>query len=54
MTSADAYFWQARIALQSERLNDSYECLSQAIRRLERPYLTLEQVELVWSIIPST
>lgn len=46
-------FWKASVALQSNRLDDSYRFLSQAIEQLDQPYLTLEQVDLVWTVISS-
>lgn len=53
MNLVEEYFWKANMALQTNRLNDAGVFLCQAIEQLEEKTLTLEQVELIWSIIPS-
>lgn len=53
MNIAEEYFWKAKMAFQTNRWEDSYLFLCQAIEQLDRTPLTLEQVELIWSIIPS-
>ncbi|UJR15848.1 hypothetical protein I4U23_002774 [Adineta vaga] len=53
MNISDEYFWQANMALQANRLNESYQNICQAIEHLNQPKLTLEQTELIWMIIPS-
>jgi len=52
MNIVEEYFWKANIAFQINRLNESCQFISQAIEQLDQPHLTLEQVELVWSVIP--
>jgi hypothetical protein len=53
MNIVEEYFWKANLAFQINRLDESWEFICQAIEQLNQPRLTLEQVELVWLIIPS-
>ena len=53
MNLLEEYFWKANLALQTNRLNDADVFLCQAIEQIGQNSLTLEQVELIWSIIPS-
>lgn len=53
MNLLEEYFWKANLALQTNRLNDAGIFLCQAIEQIGQNCLTLEQVELIWSIIPS-
>ncbi|CAF0793105.1 unnamed protein product [Rotaria sp. Silwood1] len=52
MNTAEEYFWKANMAFQMNRLDESYQFICQAIEQLNEPHLTLEQLELIWSIIP--
>jgi hypothetical protein len=51
MNIVEDYFWKANIAFQINRLYESYEFICQAIQDLT--HLTLEQIELIWLVIPS-
>jgi hypothetical protein len=53
MNIVEEYFWKANMAFQTNRLNESCLFIYQAIEQLDQPHLTLEQLELIWSIIPS-
>ncbi|CAF1622761.1 unnamed protein product, partial [Adineta ricciae] len=52
MNIVEEYFWQADMAFQSNRLNESCQYICQAIEHLDQPKLTLEQLELLWTVIP--
>lgn len=52
MNLLEEYFWKAYLALQTNRLNDAGVFLCQGIEQIGENSLTLEQVELIWSIIP--
>jgi len=52
MNIIEEYFWKANMAFQTNRLNESCLFIYQAIEQLEQPYLTLEQLELIWLVIP--
>ncbi|CAF1548722.1 unnamed protein product [Rotaria magnacalcarata] len=52
MNIIEEYFWKADMALQMNRLDESCQFICQAIERLDQSHLTLEQLELVWSVIP--
>lgn len=41
------------MAFQTNRLNESYLFICQAIEQLDQSNLTLEQLELIWAVIPS-
>jgi hypothetical protein len=53
MNITEEYFWKANMAFQMNRLNESCQFICQAIEQLDQPHLTLEQLELIWSVIPS-
>lgn len=53
MNVIDEYFWKASLAFQANRIDEAYEFMCQAIERFAQTPLTLEQLELIWSIIPS-
>jgi len=52
MNIIEEYFWKANMAFQINRLDESCQFICQAIEHLNQPHLTLEQVELVWLVIP--
>jgi len=52
MNIIEEYFWKANMAFQTNRLNESCLFICQAIERLDQSNLTLEQLELIWSVIP--
>ncbi|CAF4922326.1 unnamed protein product [Rotaria socialis] len=52
MNIIEEYFWNADMALQMNRLDESCQFICQAIEQLDQSHLTLEQLELVWSVIP--
>lgn len=52
MNIADEYFWKAQLALQTNRLFDSCTFIYQAIEQINENTLTLEQIDLIWSVIP--
>jgi hypothetical protein len=54
MNIVEEYFWKARMAFQTNRLNESCLFICQAIEQLDQTHLTLEQLELIWTIIPSS
>jgi hypothetical protein len=53
MNITEEYFWKANMAFQMNRLNESCQFICQAIEQLDQSHLTLEQLELIWSVIPS-
>jgi hypothetical protein len=53
MNIVEEYFWKATMAFQTNRLNESCSFICQAIERIGQTHLTLEQLELIWAIIPS-
>ena len=53
MDTVEEYFWKANLAFQTNRLNDSCTFICQAIEQLNQNQLTLEQLELIWLVIPS-
>jgi len=53
MNIVEEYFWKANMAFQTNRLNESCLFICQAIEQVDRAHLTLEQLELIWTIIPS-
>jgi hypothetical protein len=53
MNIVEEYFWKADMAFQTNRLNESYLFICQAIEQLNQSNLTLEQLELIWLVIPS-
>lgn len=53
MNIVEEYFWKANMAFQTNRLNESYLFICQAIEHLNQSILTLEQLELIWLVIPS-
>jgi hypothetical protein len=53
MNIVEEYFWKANMAFQTNRLNDSCLFICQALEQLDQSHLTLEQLELIWMIIPS-
>ncbi|CAF1171506.1 unnamed protein product [Adineta steineri] len=52
MNIIEEYFWKATMAFQMNRLNESCEYICQAIEQHDQPHLTLEQLELIWCVIP--
>jgi len=54
MNIVDEYFWKAQLALQTNRLIDSCTFIYQAIEQLNQNQLTLEQIDLLWSVVPSS
>lgn len=53
MNLVEEYFWKAKMAFQTNRLTESCTLLCQAMGQLKENELTLEQIELMWSVIPS-
>lgn len=54
MNIVEEYFWKATMAFQMNRLDESSQFICQAIEKLDEKHLTLEQLELIWLVIPST
>ena len=54
MNVVEECFWKANMALEMNRLYESSQFICQGIEKLDRPHLTLEQIELIWSVVLST
>jgi hypothetical protein len=53
MNTIEEYFWKANMAFQTNRLNESCLFICQGIEQINQSNLTLEQLELIWLVIPS-
>jgi hypothetical protein len=53
MNNIEDYFWKANMAFQMNRFDESCQFICQAIEQIDQSHLTLDQVELIWAVIPS-